>query len=123
MQIFYKLYNVTYKFPIHTKLNIFQLFSILVSKSHFLRVSCLIQVWVTSILNHRRWSAHEDQRIIGRWRQMITYHVLVDESLAVLPIFNENNCIINKPEDNKVRGIIRLFIFPAHADSISMYIL
>lgn len=45
----------------------------------------LVQVGVTGKLDHGRWSTHEDERVVSRGRKMVSYHVLTDEALAVLP--------------------------------------
>lgn len=60
--------------------------SSLEGEPHVLGVAQFVQIGNASILDHRRRSTHEDQNIILRWGQVVSDHLLVHKSLAVVPI-------------------------------------
>lgn len=60
----------------------------LVSESHVIRISQLVKIWITSEVDHRRRTTHDDKCIISWCRQILTYHISTDKSLTVLPACN-----------------------------------
>lgn len=49
-------------------------------------VADFVQVGVAGELDHRRRSAHQDDAVVARGRQVLPHHVFTDEALAVLPV-------------------------------------
>lgn len=62
----------------------------LVCKSILSFVAQLVEVWQARILDHGGWTAHHDEYIIGRRREMVFYHVSINRPFAVLPPCHKN---------------------------------
>lgn len=58
----------------------------LIDEALALLVAQFVQVGITGKLDHGRWTAHEDHRVITGWRQVLLNHLSTDEALTVLPI-------------------------------------
>lgn len=63
----------------------------LIDKALALPVAEFVQVGITGKLDHGRWTAHEDHRVITGWRQVLLNHLSTDEALTVLPICRQVN--------------------------------
>lgn len=63
----------------------------LIDKALALPVAQFVQVGITGKLDHGRWTAHEDHRVITGWRQVLLNHLSIDEALTVLPTCTQVN--------------------------------
>lgn len=64
--------------------------NVLIDEALALPVAQFVQVGNTGKLDHGRWTAHEDHRVITGWRQVLLNHLSIDEALTVLPIFRSS---------------------------------
>lgn len=51
-------------------------------------VAHFVQVGVAGELDHWRRATHQDEGVVAGGRQVFPHHVLTDEALAVLPVWN-----------------------------------
>lgn len=63
----------------------------LIDEALALPVAKFVQVGITGKLDHGRWTAHEDHRVVIGWRQVLLNHLSIDEALTVLPICRQVN--------------------------------
>lgn len=62
----------------------------LVCKSVVSFIAQLVEVWQAGILDHGGWTAHHDEHIVGRRREMVFYHGSINKPFAVLPPCHKN---------------------------------
>lgn len=56
-----------------------------------------VQIGVAGELDHGRGSTHQDEAVITGWRQVFPHHVLIDEALTVLPVWNTEEAEVTTP--------------------------